>query len=247
MPIKLHCKSALWRGVWPNISHFRRILASRPKIYCRDNSLEATTANTIVQRDPSGVLVSSSPPSPSSSFLSSFLLLFRDFPRTEFSSVEKRKNCWKMVARDLARTFEKTRNPSLFEGTTIVHPRLRKWVIIGSCLWRLRYGNCLCIKQIPDRYSAVGWADQIVRVCRGYPQNSIAIMTPDRSFFDFWFLSSDACLDGSTRRAYIGENGFLSYFYFVSSLIDRCRKLYVLLLLSEISQVDQCKLLFFFY
>lgn len=27
----------------------------------------------------------------------------------------------------------------------------RKWVIIGNCLWRLRRGNCLCIKQIRER------------------------------------------------------------------------------------------------
>jgi len=26
-----------------------------------------------------------------------------------------------------------------------------KWVIIGNCLWRLRRGNCLCIKQIRER------------------------------------------------------------------------------------------------
>lgn len=115
----------------------------------------------------SGVLVSSSsptfsPPSPSPSspsssfpFLFSFSFVISHVQRI-FAPVEERTNSSKMVARDLARTFEKTRNPSLFEGTTIVHPRLRKWVIIGSCLWRLRYGNCLCIKQIPDRYSAVG-------------------------------------------------------------------------------------------
>lgn len=26
-----------------------------------------------------------------------------------------------------------------------------KWVIIGNCLWRLRHGNCLCIKQIREK------------------------------------------------------------------------------------------------
>lgn len=31
-----------------------------------------------------------------------------------------------------------------------------KWVIIGNCLWRLRHGNCLCIKQIREKERGKG-------------------------------------------------------------------------------------------
>lgn len=199
MPIKLHCKSVLCGLISPTSAPLYNLQLGRG--YIGDDSLEATVTNAIVQ----------DPPRPRSRFsLPSLSLSISISPLPPFLSIRRPppyvQNFPPRGGEDLSsRCVGSRSSPRVWKGlenlvcsreTTIVHPRLRKWVIIGSCLWRLRHGNCLCIKQIPDRYSAVGWADQIVRVCRGYPQNSIAIMTPDRSieFRVFSIRSSYVCI-----------------------------------------------------
>lgn len=198
MPIKLHCKSVLCGLISPTSAPLYNLQLGRG--YIGDDSLEATVTNAIVQ----------DPPRPRSRFsLPSLSLSISISPLPPFLSIRRPppyvQNFPPRGGEDLSsRCVGSRSSPRVWKGlenlvcsreTTIVHPRLRKWVIIGSCLWRLRHGNCLCIKQIPDRYSAVGWADQIVRVCRGYPQNSIAIMTPDRSIeFRVFFYRDEPCL-----------------------------------------------------
>lgn len=197
MPIKLHCKSVLCGLISPTSAPLYNLQLGRG--YIGDDSLEATVTNAIVQDPPRPRSRFSLPPlSLSISPLPPFLSIRRpppyvqNFPPRGGEDLSSR--C--VGSRSSPRVWKGLENLVCSRETTIVHPRLRKWVIIGSCLWRLRHGNCLCIKQIPDRYSAVGWADQIVRVCRGYPQNSIAIMTPDRSieFRVFSIRSSYVCI-----------------------------------------------------
>ena len=203
MPIKLHCKSVLCGLISPTSAPLYNLQLGRG--YIGDDSLEATVTNAIVQ----------DPPRPRSRFsLPSLSLSISISPLPPFLSIRRpppyEQNFPPRGGEDLSsRCVGSRSSPRIWKGlenlvcsreTTIVHPRLRKWVIIGSCLWRLRHGNCLCIKQIPDRYSAVGWADQIVRVCRGYPQNSIAIMTPDRSIE--FFLSGRAMFASRRKKIY---------------------------------------------
>lgn len=201
MPIKLHCKSVLCGLISPTSAPLYNLQLGRG--YIGDDSLEATVTNAIVQDPPRPRSRFSLPPlSLSISPLPPFLSIHRppsyvqNFPPRGGEDLSSR--C--VGSRSSPRVWKGLENLVCSRETTIVHPRLRKWVIIGSCLWRLRHGNCLCIKQIPDRYSAVGWADQIVRVCRGYPQNSIAIMTPDRSIE--FFLSGRAMFASRRKKIY---------------------------------------------